>query len=556
MRILMALSTRRLACLVLAAALLAPLGAGVSTARAGDGDAKPVVPEALLESARQDERAMFDVLVQGDGSEKSAKLAGKLARALGKGDDVKALAGQLREEFSSVPAVRISLAGKDVLRLSKNGGAGILSIVPNSEVVPEKWSNPQKWDVAVKLNWWWGSTQAKSSSAATIAIVDSGVDNANGQFGDRLLGQFDLGGGSSEGDPRGHGTFVAAIAAGAGVYSGAAPTANIVSLDVFDSQGRGQASDVLRAADWILQHKGEYKIRVANFSLQTSQQTSFLYDPLDKAVERLWQAGVVVVAAAGNYGTEGKPSNVVYAPANDPFVITVGAVDLHGSGDTADDFNAPWSSYGHTLDGFAKPEVGAPGRYMIAEVPGTSTIYADYPANVVAPNTIQLSGTSFAAPVVSAVAADLLGLHPDWTADQVKGVVMSSSTPLGSASPLSVGVGEVNLQKAVEFKGTPPNPNLALSQFLVPDPAGTGLPTFDAASWINTAQNNASWNSASWNSSSWSSASWNSASWSSASWNSASWNSASWNSASWNSASWASLSVPNNAGGDRTDPSY
>src|SRR5206468_7516496 len=110
------------------------------------------------------------------------------------------------------------------------------------------------------------------------------------------------------------------------------------------------------------------------------------------------------------------------------------------------------------------------------------------------------------------------------------------------AKPLSAGVGEVNIQKAIGDTTTPPNPNAGLDAFLIPDPSGGPYPVFDSASWVNTASSNASWNSASWNS-----ASWNSASWNSASWNSASWLSASWLSASWNSASWLSVTASDNA---------
>src|SRR5262249_32995129 len=161
------------------------------------------------------------------------------------------------------------------------------------------------------------------------AIVDSGVDASSGQFGTRLLTQVDLTskGPSLRPDGRGHGTFVAGIAAGAGKYFGAAPNANIVSLKVFNDNGEGLTSDVLRSVDWTSQNKARYDIRVANFSLQPSLATSFRFDPLDRAVERLWQSGVVVVAAAGNYATDGTSSGVLYSPANDPFVITVGALD-------------------------------------------------------------------------------------------------------------------------------------------------------------------------------------------------------------------------------------
>ena len=101
-------------------------------------------------------------------------------------------------------------------------------------------------------------------------------------------------------------------------------------------------SDVIAAADWILANKGTYDIRVANFSLQSGSDASFMYDPLDQAVEKLWLSGVVVVTAAGNYASNGQASGVPYAPANDPFVITVGAADINGTaGSTDDDFTLP-----------------------------------------------------------------------------------------------------------------------------------------------------------------------------------------------------------------------
>ena len=164
---------------------------------------------------------------------------------------------------------------------------------------------------------------------------------------------------NSAGDGRGHGTFVASIAAGgAAGYAGASPNAKLVSLDVIDDSGMGLTSDVIAAADWILENKARYNIRVANFSLTGSTPSSFRFDPLDKAVERLWFSGVVVVTAAGNYGDQ--TPGVLFAPANDPFVITVGADDVAGTVPVGDDFAAPWSSYGSTLDGFLKPEVSAP----------------------------------------------------------------------------------------------------------------------------------------------------------------------------------------------------
>jgi serine protease AprX len=296
---------------------------------------------------------------------------------------------------------------------------------------------------------------------------------------------------------------------------------------------------VIRACQWILDNKAKYNIRVANFSLHSAITAPFFLDPLDRAVEQLWFNGVVVVTAAGNYGNAGGPSGVRYSPANDPFVITVGAADAKSTSDKSDDTVAPWSAWGPTLDGFWKPELAAPGRYMLGPVPTGSTLVAERPGSVKARGYMELSGTSFAAPVVSGAAAELLARHPEFTPDQVKGSLMLSASPMAKGVGLAGGVGELDLEQALQVED-PPNPNVALASFV--RKLHSGLLAFDGSSWKQVVRHNASWNSASWNSASWNSASWNAASWNSASWNSASWNSASWNSASWNSASWNSAS--------------
>ena len=130
-----------------------------------------------------------------------------------------------------------------------------------------------------------------------------------------------------------------------------------------------------------------------------------------------------------------------------------------------------------------KPEVAAPGRYMLGPVPTTSTLYSERADHIVAPGYIELSGTSFATPIVSGIAAVILARHPDYTPDQVKGALMMGAKPDPSAAPLSVGVGEVNAGRSVELL-SPPNPNLALEAFVVSDPV-PGQPALDAASWAN-----------------------------------------------------------------------
>jgi serine protease AprX len=194
----------------------------------------------------------------------------------------------------------------------------------------------------------------------------------------------------------------------------------------------------------VYDNRLRYNIKVLNLSLGAATPQSYKSSPIDAAVERLWQAGIVVVASAGNYATNGQPSGVVFAPANDPFVVTVGAADLNGTQSSSDDFAAPWSAYGYTYDGFRKPEIGAPGRNMVAAVPTASTLALGRPDRIVAPGYMQLSGTSMAAAVVSGTAAHILAAHPEYTPDQVKGALMASARATSAAS-LSLGVGELQL---------------------------------------------------------------------------------------------------------------
>jgi len=315
-----------------------------------------------------------------------------------------------------------------------------------------------------------------------------------------------------------------------------------------DDSGTARTSDVIAACDWILANKAAYNIRVANFSLHSAAKNHFYNDPLDRAVERLWFNGVFVVAAAGNYGSAAGPSGVMHAPGNDPFVMTVGAVDLGKSYYRSDDTAAPWSAWGYTEDGFSKPEIGAAGRYMVGPVPTSSTLPAERPDHVVGPGYMELSGTSFAAPVVAGSAAQILARHPNWTPDQVKGALMVTAQALPSAVRGSLGVGEVNAYAAAKLSYAP-NPNLALRKFVTSSGSGGEL-RFDPTGWSAAVQANASWADASWADASWAAASWADASWADASWAEASWADASWADASWAEASWADSAKEDGADGE------
>jgi serine protease AprX len=528
----------------LALVVLVPLGAAASPSKA-DGPTAFVTP-SLLSSAQSNATGSFDVIVQGKGGNQAAKAIA----------DVLGVDQKTYKNFRSIDGVAVQLSGAQLLALASD--KHITAITADSRVrlsaASGSVNSTDKWPYVT------GVDKFNGSPAATIAIVDSGIDTTRPEFAGRIAAAVNLSTlpGNSPGDGRGHGTFVAGIAAGklAG-RDGAAPNAKLVSIDVMDDQGMARTSDVIAACDWILANKAQYGIKVANFSLHSSVANSFMYDPLDKAVEKLWFNGVVVVTAAGNYGYADRPSGVPFAPGNDPFVITVGASDTGKSVSTNDDTSAPWSAYGYTLDGFAKPDVAAPGRYMVGPVPVTSTLYTERADHVVDTGYMELSGTSFAAPIVSGIAALMLGKNPNLSPDQVKGALLLGAKPLAKAADMSEGAGEVNAGKSIQFNN-PPAANKALNKFLVSDPV-TGSPVFDAASWASAAKGDASWANASWSDASWASASWASASWAAASWASASWASASWDSSSSAAASWADMSLASaswadNAEGENANP--
>ena len=517
--------TSRLVAAALASLALSLLFA--APARAGDEHGY-VAPE-LARAARDNPNATLRVIVSS-------------SRGRSRAEQVVAGLGQvtIRRRLDSVGALAVDMPARAVDALARARG---LEVVPDAPVRLSGYSSGQLWPYASGASWLWGTDFLPGPQAPTIAIVDSGIAKDRADFGGRVVADVDLSQleGNSAGDGRGHGTFVAAIAAGsARGYAGVAPNAKLVSLDVMDDTGKALTSDVIAAAEWILAHKAEYNIRVANFSLHSTRASSFTRDPLNRAVERLWFSGVVVVAAAGNYGTGSTPSGVKYAPGNDPFVITVGATDLRGTATVADNVAAPWSAYGRTPDGFAKPELAAPGRYMVSAVPIGSTLAVERASNLVAPGYLQLSGTSFAAPVVAGAAAQILARHPNFTPDQVKGALMRTARPTPLAAPGSTGVGELNAAFAA-YVSAPPNPNLALNRYVATDTA-TGSTTFDGAAWMDAAKANPSWDTVSWEGVSWAGVSWDLVSYSDVSYSDVSYSDVSYSDVSYSDVSYSDVS--------------
>jgi serine protease AprX len=508
-------------------------GLGSQSSGSSSGSLKAYVPVSLSDAITQSPGQAFDVIVQG---EKKGTSNGLYKQILGD-LDAASTAASVRQQFNSINGLQANLTGKQIAILANK--SFVMSIVPNETVKAQGYSNPQGWTSAVNV---WPNWSSPVANAPTIAVVDSGIQASRSDFGwgSRVLAQVNLTsiGPNSSGDGYGHGTFVAGIAAGsASGNAGAMPNANLLSIDVLNDLGQGTTADVIRACDWILANKAKYNIQVANFSLHSASKASVMFDPLDQAVEKLWLNGVVVVAAAGNYGTDPVPSGVLFAPGNDPFVITVGATDIGNGNGAGDDSVASWSAYGYTPDGFSKPDIGAPGRYLVGAVPATSTLPLTRPDKVTAPGYMQLSGTSFAAPFVAAAAATLRAQNPTWTPDQVKGALMLSASrePIANRA---VGVGDVSIGAARQVTA-PPNPNASLNRYLAT--AADGTKVFNASAWRSAALTNPAWDDAAWSDAAWSDAAWASVAWSDAAWADAAWASAAWGSVAWSDAAWSDV---------------
>jgi len=308
-----------------------------------------------------------------------------------------------------------------------------------------------------------------------VAVIDSGITawhddlTVANRAGQRVTAFVDfVNNQTTKYDDWGHGTHVAGIIAGNGYDSNGdrtaiAPKANIVALKALDFEGKGRISNIIAALDWAISHKAQYNIRVINMSLGAGVFESYNTDPLTVAAKSAVDAGIVVVAAAGNMGKalNGQPQyGAIAAPGNAPWVLTVGASSTMGTTDRRDDAMALYSSRGPTMIDFAaKPDLVAPGSGTVSLSEKDSLFYATKASFLVAGKKngltylpyLTLSGTSMSTPVVAGTVALMLEANPNLTPNLVKAILQFTAQVYPGYDYLTQGAGFLNTLGAVRL---------------------------------------------------------------------------------------------------------
>ncbi len=504
-------------------------------------------------------------------------------------------------ELGGVVERRLGGIGAAVVRLPADAAAGlrgtdgVLAVTENAPVALQALAYDPTADGtsmlstarATRANRLWGGSSTGSSitgAGVDVALIDSGVTPVSGLSGaGKVVNGPDLSFESQNPDTRyldtfGHGTFMAGVIAGRDPYSGnpadnpaayngMAPDARIISLKVADAHGNTDVSQVIAAIDWVVQHRRDpgMNIRVLNLSFGTPSLQGYRYDPLAYAAEVAWRKGIVVVVSAGNDGTgTGKLLN----PAQDPYVIAVGADDTQGTATVLDDQIPAFSTRG---DGVRNPDLVAPGVSVQGlRVPGSYVDHTYGSTAAFGERFFRGSGTSQAAAVVSGAAALLLQDRPGLSPDQVKALLKRNARDLTGADQQAQGSGLVNVDAAART-ATPwvkqgfttsvgtgsldaarGGVRLQLNGVLLDGEqdimgkpyvaAARALQQSSETSWVGGTWNGSSWAGSSWAGSSWAGSSWAGSSWAGSSWASGVWDGSSWAGSSWAGSSWAGSS--------------
>ena len=429
---------------VVAILMALPVALGGSPAELPVTQTAPVAAEtlpslhpSLAALAERSPRKHVEVIVQLDEGMTRAAVA-PLVRELG---------GKVTRDLHIINAVAAELPAAGAAKLASR--PEVRAVSPNAGTKPQAMGDglATSYNASIQTPHLW-NTYRGTGRGVGVAVVDTGIAGDLPDFRvsatdtrSRVIGSAVVHPDATTAtDEYGHGTHVAGIIAGnssnrdegdplKGKYMGVAPNANLVSVKVSDDEGNATVLDVIAGIQFAVDHKAEYNIRVLNLSLESTTAESYKTDPLDAAVEAAWFKGIFVVAAAGNRGPGGDA--VHHAPGNDPYIVTVGAVDDNGTKEIADDAPTSWSSRGTTQDGFAKPDIYAPGAKIVSNLaPGSEYTTLCDECVTGEGQYIRAGGTSMAAPMVAGAAAIGFQLDPTMSPNRAKALLRDSDREL------------------------------------------------------------------------------------------------------------------------------
>jgi serine protease AprX len=509
-----------------------------------------IAPTAILPAQASDATATHPVIVQG--------VTAEAARAA-----VAAHHGTVTQDLWIVNGVAADVPAAEVAALTAE--SGVLHVTDDVAVhVDEATPSPLHsasavYPKVVGADKLWN--EGIDGDGVAVAVVDTGIANVADLSG-RVVGGVDFSGGNNPyNDEFGHGTFVAGLIAGNGAssngqYKGVAPKARLVSVKIAGADGSSDVSHVLAAMQWIVSYKDTYGIRVANLSLGTDSTQTYHLSPLNSAVERAWDSGIVVTVSSSN---NGPGAGTVSKPGDDPLVVTVGALDDKGTPGRGDDVMAGFSGQGPTsADGLTKPDLVAPGRSVISlRAPG-SAIDSAYPGSRVGSAYFKGSGTSFSTAVTSGTAALLFDREPGLTPDQVKARLLHTAGVGPVGDPNVDGQGSLDAYAAAHA-GTFDSANVGVARSL-----GTGsldldrgtlsvqiqtgsvvnlllgllLPVYQVLFGTNLTGQNLVFDQAQYLTSDWSGSRWYDSQWGGSRWYGSRWYGSRWYGSRWYDSSW------------------
>jgi serine protease AprX len=492
----------------------------------------PTSGATLTELASTEPGKTVDVIVQLERGTSAAHGAALVRNA----------GGEVTRDLHIINGFGAELTAKAAAALA--GKPGVRSVSLNGAVEPSAVDTSRlltAYNQSIRATRVWNADRGTIGDGVGVAVVDTGIQ---GDLPDFRVSQSDSTSrvivdavvnpdATTAGDKYGHGTHVAGLIAGNGLnrstsdslygdYIGVAPGADLINVKASDDEGNASTLDVIDGLQFVVDHQDDYNIRVVNLSLNEATPSSYRTNPLNAAVEQAWNAGIVVVAAAGNRGTASDA--VHYAPGNDPFVITVGGVDDQNTADIGDDTAASWSSTGTTRDGHAKPDFLAPGARMVSTLARGSEITRMCSSCIVSSRYFRMGGTSMATGVASGAVALIVAKRPNLTPNQVKSALKNNLRQVP-------GVGmELDMSAILAYGDELDSPNSYRPNTYLN--SSTGAIDYSRSSWSRSSWSRSSWSRSSWSRSSWSCAdcmgtdgdvdpsrsSWSRSSWSRSSW--------------------------------------